>query len=53
MPVALPPDGRYRVRDGATVCTATVDRGVVRLAADVTGRRRIEFVDVDPARAGM
>jgi riboflavin kinase/FMN adenylyltransferase len=53
MPVALPPDGRYRVRDGEALCTATVDRGQVRLAADVTGRRRIEFVGVDPARAGM
>jgi riboflavin kinase/FMN adenylyltransferase len=53
MPVALPPDGRYRVRDGTSLSTANVDGGAVRLAAPVTGRRRIEFVGVDPAPAGM
>lgn len=58
MPVALPPDGEYRVlveTDGAheREATARVEQGTVRLDTAVSGRARLAFPGVDPVRTGM
>jgi riboflavin kinase/FMN adenylyltransferase len=54
MPVALPPDGRYRVTvEGADLSLgpigARVERGAVVLGARLNGRVRVAFLGVDPA----
>jgi riboflavin kinase/FMN adenylyltransferase len=59
MPVALPPDGRYRVTidgDGPTAvdAVARVEGGTVATDATLAGRVRVTFdAPIDPARAGM
>jgi riboflavin kinase/FMN adenylyltransferase len=58
MPVALPPDGRYRVQldlgdtSDATV-EAKVEHGAVHVAAGAVGRTRVAFLGVDPAPGDM
>ncbi len=54
MPVALPPDGRYRVAleaDGAPAgpTDAQVDRDAIVLDVPLRGRVRVAFLGVDPA----
>jgi riboflavin kinase/FMN adenylyltransferase len=58
IPVALPPEGRYRVRverpdETPIEATANVARGALELDAEVRGPVRVQVLDVDPARAGM
>ena len=58
MPMALPPDGDYRVLVHATgaderPARAHVEHGTLRLDAAVTGRTRVAFLGVDPTGMGM